>query len=113
MVLARRSELCGLQRTAKRVFASPAAGGWGWMSVWLGIGVSASLSLGALLGVKDQTVAPSVIAGHVAFIFVGFFLAIYLGLTSRRARGLQGTAEDEFLAELDQLDQRSPSTLAD
>lgn len=107
----RRSEIYGLRRTAKRVFANPAGGGWGWMSVWLGIGFSASLSLGALLGVKDQTVAVSIIAGHVALIFVGFFLAIYLGLTSRRARGLRGTAEDEFLAELDQLDERAPSTL--
>lgn len=113
MVLVRRSEIHGLKRTAKRAFAEPAENASGWAFTWLGIGIAALLSLGALLGVKDQEVATSVIAGNAVFIIVGFFLAAYLWWFGRKNRKDQRSAEADFMQELDELDQRAPTTIGD
>jgi hypothetical protein len=113
MVLVRRSEIHGLKRSAKRAFADPAASASGWAYTWLGIGIAALLSLGALVGVKDQTVSTVVIAGNVIFIIVGFFLAGFLFYFDHKSDKAQETAESDFMAELDELDERAPTTIPD
>lgn len=110
-VLVRRSEIHGLKRSAKRAFADPAGNASGWAYTWLGIGIAALLSLGALLGVQHQEVATSVIAGNIIFVIVGFFLACYLWWFDRQANKERDSAETDFMSELDELDQRAPTTV--
>lgn len=112
MVLVRRSEIYGLKRSAKRAFSEPATNASGWAYTWLGVGIAALLSLGALLGIKDQSVAPSVIAGNAVFIIVGFFLAVYCWWFDHQAHKNQASAEADFMAELDELDNRAPTTVS-
>lgn len=109
MVLVRRSELQAAKRTAVRAGKEPSAlAGAGWMTWWLGIGVSTLVGLIALLGVDNQVIAPGVIAGLTGLILVSFFLAGFLWFVNRAERTNKGTAMEELQLELDQLDKRAP-----
>jgi hypothetical protein len=110
LVLVRRSEIHRLKRSAKRAFADRTVNASGWAYTWLGIGIEAMLSLGALTGVKHQTVAAGVVSGNIALTFIGLFLAGYL-LWFDHHVSKRSTAGADFLAELDELDRRAPTTV--
>lgn len=113
MVLVRRSELYSIQRGVRRAFEDPVGNASGWATTWLGIGISATVSLAALLGVPANTVVPGVIAGHGALIGGGFFLAWFCHRFARKQTDARESAADDVLVELQELDLRAPSAVDD
>ena len=79
----------------------------------MGAGIGAAVSLGALLGTDGNHVLPGVIAGHAALITVGFFLAAWCHWFDKRVRGAKSSAKDAVIAELQELDERAPTTVED
>jgi hypothetical protein len=113
MVLVRRSELSALKRGIGRAVADPAESASGWTYSWLGVGVAATLSLLALVGPRGNHVRTWIVEAHIAAMVVGYFLAWFMSRIARRQRAERTSAHDEVCAEIDELDQRAPTSLSD
>jgi cbb3-type cytochrome oxidase subunit 3 len=114
MVLVRRSELYGIKRGVERAFENPAGSASAWATAWLGVGLTAGLSLGAFYGTEsDDKVETWVLAGHWVALVVGLFLATWCWWFDRRGREGRRDAKDDVCAELDELDDRAPTTIED
>ena len=113
MVLVRRSEIQSIKRGVNRAFTDPVGSAFAWATAWLGVGVSAALSLAALLGTDGNDVVPGVIAAHGSAVVIGFFLAAFLFWIARQTKGAREKERDDCLAELDELDSRAPSKVTE
>lgn len=113
MVVVRRSELAALKRGIGRAVANPVESASGWAFTWLGVGVAATLSLLALVGPKGNHVHTWIVEAHVATMVVGYFLAWFMGRMARKQNKQRVSAHDEVCAEIDELDQRAPTTVTE
>jgi hypothetical protein len=109
MVLVRRSELYALKRGIGRMLNDPSGAASAWAFSFLGVGVAATLSLLALVGPEGNNVRNWVVEAHGAVMFIGYFLAIFMGWTAKKQGGRRKKAHDEVCAEIDDLDQRAPT----
>ena len=105
----RRAEI---EHFAERVrkLKNPIESASAWAFTWLGLGVAASFSLLALLGVKGQHIKQAVLISHGAAIFIGFFLAAFCGWMNHRLRGDAEDRNETVACEIEKLNERAPST---
>jgi hypothetical protein len=103
----RRAEI---EHFAERVreLKNPIEAASAWAFAWLGLGIAATFSLGALLGVKGQHIKQPVIWAHVAAIVIGFFLAAFCGWMNRRLRRDGGEQNEAVACEIERLNDRAP-----
>jgi hypothetical protein len=92
-----------------RELGNPIESASAWAFTWLGLGVAASFSLLAMLGVKGQHIKQPVIWAHVAAIVVGFFLAAFCGWLNHRLRSDEGDKNEAVACEIEKLNERAPS----
>jgi hypothetical protein len=111
MILVRRSEIRGIRRRVDQALTNPVESASAWAFTWLGTGIAAGLSLGALVGVSGNHVKVGVIAGHCTLIVCGFFLAAFCGWIDRKNRQSRLGQKHDLCAELDELDERAPTTV--
>lgn len=104
----RRAEI---EHFAERVreLGNPIESAGAWAFTWLGLGVAASISLLAILGVKGQHIKQPVIWAHVAAIVIGLFLAAFCGWLNRRLRSDEGDRNETVACEIEKLNERAPS----
>ena len=92
-----------------RELENPIEAASAWAFTWLGLGIAASLSLVALLGVQGQHIKQPVIWAHVAAIVIGYFLAIFCGWLNRRLRKDGADKHETVAREIEELNDRASS----
>ncbi len=104
-----------IEHFAKRVreLRNPIESASAWAFTWLGLGIAASFSLLAMVGVEGQHIRQAVVIAHVAAIVVGFFLSAFCGWINHRLRGDAKVRNETVACEIEKLNERAPSASAE
>jgi hypothetical protein len=102
----RRSEIADLAQQARglRNGKEPAKE---WASIWLGIGISAMLTLVALLGVEGQHLKDWVISGEVALMVASYFLAVLCWCINGLANRQESSNSEKLAQSIEMLSDRA------
>jgi hypothetical protein len=108
LVPVRRSEIADLAQQARglRNGKEPAKE---WALTWLGIGVSATLALVALLGVEGQHLKDWVISGDVALTVASYFLAVLCWCINCLANRQELSNSEKLAQSIEMLSDRATS----
>jgi hypothetical protein len=113
MVPVSRNEIAKLKRGVQRAFSNPVESSFTWAAIWLGVAMTAGVSLAGLLGVKGNHVKTWVLDAHWIAVSCGTFLTLYCGYYGWRGRKGRKVNRDDLLADLDHLNERAPTTVAE
>ena len=113
MVLVRRSELYSLKRSITSAFDDPMSSAEQWAFTWLGVGLAGGLALMALLAPKGNKVESWAVSVMACTTFLGLFLAGFMGWSARKIRRGRTTRQQTVCNEIDELDERAPTTVRD